>query len=370
MRPIADRLLQRGSGPFGAMNGHSGHEREMFSRYNSGHGNIACHPNASDGSGQSGSLTARSFLNETPMGIEAPMGISASNCKDPLLRLVICYWTWLVLVSCCASQSAHAEQGKELHIQVLDRAAGGLAFVAGAKKIEVDAETAAQLAAIRFTVECAVDKDCSDQKVEAIEGGRKVLDNTALKRVLSEAGEKILAPFTEEIRRATRLRIQVPANLVKVAIDALQFDGQPLYVRKPIVYTIGRDLTPSKITLSKSSVGLLVSDRSTDPQRAVFAVADLFKSSQRLDAEGLDRAKLQKHPQIDFAVISAHGRAGYSEDDFIQLPNQEVLSPDLIARLRPQLVYFELMQYRHQPALPTGPPEYRREVCAGPDPEQ
>lgn len=254
---------------------------------------------------------------------------------------------WLAVICGSAAASAQSEPVRELRLQILDRAepGGGLVVIAGegarAKRVEVDHITAARLAGVRFSVECAADGECHDQRREPIEGDRQVLGGEALQQVLEEVGKAILSPFADEIRGATRLRIQVQAHLVKIAIDALEFDGAPLYVQKPIMYTIDRDIAPSAMTIDATSVGLLISDRTADPQRAVYDVADLFPKSVALDAGDFDGAGLDPSARFDFVVISAHGRAGYEDSDLIALPGRRILPPDEVARLRPQLVYFD-----------------------------
>lgn len=252
---------------------------------------------------------------------------------------------WLVVLVWWSSPASHAVQGQDLRIFILDRADGGLVFAAGhdagATKVEIDADTAARLAAVRFTVECAVDNECNDQKIDPVEGQRAVLSGEALEQFLTEAGRKILTPFASQLRSASRLRVHIPMHLVKIAIDALEFEGQPLFVRLPIVYIIGGDITPASLTLGATSVGLLISDKTADPDRAVFNVANLFPKSVVLDAEEVDEAKVSSYAQVDFALVSAHGRAGYQDSDVISLSDKNILEPDAISRLRPQIVYFD-----------------------------
>lgn len=272
------------------------------------------------------------------------MSTSGRNLRFLVLLAMSC-GGWLFVLAWWNSPAPRAGQGQDLRILILDRADGGLVFVAGhgesATKVEIDADTAARLAAVRFTVECAVDDECNDQRIDPVEGQRSVLSGEALEQFLIQAGREILTPFASQIRSASRLRIQVPAHLVKIAIDVLEFDGEPLYVRLPIVYTIGRDIAPAGTTLSAASIGLLVSDRTADPERAVFDVANHFPRSVVVDAEEFDEAQLSGHAQIDFAIVSAHGRAGYQDSDVISLSDKRILPPALIARLRPQVVYLD-----------------------------
>jgi len=208
--------------------------------------------------------------------------------------------------------------------------------------VRVERATASRLMAVRFSLECMEDpKDCPSQKPGAFEAERLVFNSEELSRVLNEASAQVLKPLTAGIQRAQRIRIIVPSDLLKLPVDTLHVNGKPLFLQKPIVYTLDRNVVPSNSSVSPSSSALLISDPDTDPDRAVFAVAERFPFAERLDAGDVDPLKLQVHPPVALAVISAHGRAGYEGDDFMLLPNNHVLSPALIAGLRPRLVYLD-----------------------------
>lgn len=254
---------------------------------------------------------------------------------------------WVAVLAHLGVSAAQAKPAGEYRLEIVDRTAegGGLTVIGGrgarTRRVEVSSDLAAGLAGVRFSVECASDPDCNDQRLEPIEGQRPLLDEEMVTQVIAEGGQAILQPFAEEIRKATQLRIHIPRHLLRIAIDVLDFDGAPLYVRLPIVYTVDRDASPSKTTIQASSLGLLISDPTADPQRAVYDVADLFPKSLLFDAVDFDEAKLEHVPSVDFAVVSAHGRAGYADRDEIGLPPNRVLALDTLARLRPQLVYLD-----------------------------
>jgi hypothetical protein len=245
-------------------------------------------------------------------------------------------WLW---VSC----QAQAADNGELHFRVQHRPAGGVSLSVNNKVVELDAATVAQIMSIRFTVECWVEPGCQAQRAEPFEGTRRILPSAELAQTLSNLGEQILVPFAQEIDRATVLNIEIPPELVKFSIDALQLGGEPLYIRKPIVYTIGQPAAAVKPAprLTASATGVLISDRTSDPERAVFRVREFFSRSIMVEADEVDGIELQRHAPVDFAVISLHGRAGYDEADVMALPSQQELSPELIGSLRPRLVYLD-----------------------------
>ena len=239
------------------------------------------------------------------------------------------------------SYQAQAADTGELHFRVQHRGAGGVSLSTNDKVVDLDAATVAQIMSVRFSVECWVEPECQAQRVEPFEGARKTLTSAELAQTLGKLGEQILVPFALEIDRATVLNIEVPPDLVKFSIDALQLGGEPLYIRKPIVYTIGHPAAKPALPLAPSATGILISDRTSDPERAVFRVREFFSRSVLVEADDVDGLKLQRHSPVDFVVISLHGRVGYNEADVMALPSKEELAPEFIGSLRPRLVYLD-----------------------------
>jgi hypothetical protein len=209
------------------------------------------------------------------------------------------------------------------------------------KSINIDSETVALLASIRFSLECLVEPKCWSQISEPVEGERRVLDEESLKATLLQVGMKVLEPLRAELLHSRLIHVVLPASLVKLPIDVLYFGGRPLFLQSPVMYSIDWDVAPTNLIADREWTGLLLSDKSTDPERGVFTVAEDFPHAARIDAAEVDLRILQSRTQVDFTVISAHGRAGYKEPDALQLPNREIVSPELIAHWHPQLVYLD-----------------------------
>jgi hypothetical protein len=246
---------------------------------------------------------------------------------------------WAILL--WVSYQARAADNGELHFRVHHRPAGGVSLSVNTKRVELDAATVEEIMSVRFTVECWVEPGCHAQRAEPFEGARRTLAGAELAQTLSQLGEQILVPFAEEIDRATVLNIEIPPDLVKFSIDALPLGGEPLYIRKPLVYTLGHPAAKPALALAPSATGILISDRTSDPERAVFRVREFFSRSVPVEADDVDGIKLQRHSPVDFAVISLHGRIGYNEADVMVLPSKAELSPELIGSLRPRLVYLD-----------------------------
>jgi hypothetical protein len=249
---------------------------------------------------------------------------------------------WAAIISATAA-------GSDDLVLRIERAGSGFILSATtggtSEQVSVDASTGSRLMSVRFSLECMVfaktGDDCNVENPGLLESERALFADEQLSAILVEDGARLLNAFAPAIRAATQIRIEIPADLVKLPIDALYLDGQPLFLHKPIIYSIDRDRAPSAWTIRRSSRGLLISDPSTDPQRAVFSVAELFPLSARLNAKDVDPSTLVAHAPIEFLVISAHGSVGYGTEDHMELPNNVVLSPRSITNLRPHLVYLD-----------------------------
>ncbi len=140
--------------------------------------------------------------------VKSPTSNRHRRCRRHLVLSASCLLPLLLL---CGVAEPYAKSEQDLRLLLLDRADGGIIVMTDhvdhPTKVEIDRETAAKLASVRFTIECSADDECSDQKLAPVEGHRQVLDDRALKEFLDEAGNRILTPFAEHIRKASRLRM-------------------------------------------------------------------------------------------------------------------------------------------------------------------
>lgn len=231
----------------------------------------------------------------------------------------------------------------ELLIEVARRGDGlELTATTGRKplKVRVDSRMASRLMSIRFSVECMEQEDCRDQAHGPFEADRQILDAPQLADLLQTAGKEVLGPLSGAIRKASSLRIALPMDLLKLPLDALPIDGEPLYLQKPAVYVLDRRVSPARLTVGSGTSAILLSDPSTDPDRAVFELASRFPHTIKLDAKDADPASLPRATS-PIAVISLHGRVGYDGGDFMLIPGERALPPSAIAGMRPPLVYLD-----------------------------
>jgi hypothetical protein len=192
-----------------------------------------------------------------------------------------------------------------------------------------------------MSIECSVNVDCRQQSRALYGEEIEPLRADELQRVLKQEGDKLFGPFSGEIRAARRIRFQVAPALLGVPFDALIFDGKPLFVQKPILYSFGPDVGFPATVPKRSWAGLLASDQTADPQRAVFSISNVFLNSKKLDIAEVHPTELSEAHKLDFVAISAHGHVRPDDDDYIELKQGEKLTPSVIGALKPALVYFD-----------------------------
>jgi hypothetical protein len=197
----------------------------------------------------------------------------------------------------------------------------------------------ARLQSVFFSLECFVNNDCSTLKAEH-EQDLKTLGPGELAPTLKEEGEKLLGPFAGFIEAADDVRFQIDWSLLKIPFDLLYLSDRPMFVAKKISYTVGG---PGRVQQSPSRdwVGLLISDQSADPQRAIFGIERRFPNSQSFDVTEFELSRLRAMEPVDFVAISGHGFVDGNGDGFIELGNGERLQPGSLTILRPKLVYFD-----------------------------
>jgi hypothetical protein len=197
----------------------------------------------------------------------------------------------------------------------------------------------ARLQSVFFSLECFVNSDCSTLKAEH-EQDLETLRPEEIAPTLTEEGEKLLGPFADLIDAADEVRFQIDWSLLKVPFDLLYLSGSPVFVTKKISYTVGG---PGRVQQAPSRdwAGLLISDQSADPQRAIFGIERRFPKSQSFDVTEFELSRLRAMEPVDFVAVSGHGFVDGNGDGFIELGNGEKLQPGSLMALRPKLVYFD-----------------------------
>jgi hypothetical protein len=197
----------------------------------------------------------------------------------------------------------------------------------------------ARLQSVFFSLECFVDIDCSNlmgrHKRDA-----KILGLKELVSTLKDEGERLLGPFARLIDSADEVRLEIDWSLLKIPFDLLYLRDKPMFVAKKVSYAVGplgKAFQPS----SRDWVGLLVSDASADPERAIFGIEESFPRSTSFDISEFQLSMLQGMQPIDFVAISGHGFVRENGDGFIALGKGEKLRPGSLTKLSPTLVYLD-----------------------------
>jgi hypothetical protein len=202
--------------------------------------------------------------------------------------------------------------------------------------------TLEKLISLYLSVECRNNPQCTRQFAPTLMTQQThALELNTFENNLVALGVEILTPLREQIGKADRIRFVLDETLLRLPLDALYLDGAPLFLKMPVFYTLDASERTAPSHVSTSWVGLLISDETADPQRAVFSVARLFPNSRALDIKQFDVEKLTETAPPDFVVISGHGSVVYGGLDYIHVSDQEKFLPATMVQLRPKLVYFD-----------------------------
>jgi hypothetical protein len=165
-------------------------------------------------------------------------------------------------------------------------------------------------------------------------------DYEEVEPLLEEFGEKLFSPIETFIRQSTEIEfVLADDTLILYPFDLLHFQGEPLFIQKPIAYSF-EEVRPRQIDLKKISHALLISDETADPERAVAKVRKYIKRNTYKDINDVKPDDFKIAGPVDLLLISAHGHIFDDEDDYIEF-GDERLTADCLANLKPKLVYFD-----------------------------
>ena len=248
-----------------------------------------------------------------------------------------------LLLLVCFQALAGSSHGRSLRIEVTVRGESVVLRELDRRPGRPHAESATSLAtlqAIYFSLECFVNAECEELKTRD-ELKLSMIEPDNLVTVLAEEGHKLLGPFADLIRPVDEVSFHVDWGQLKLPLDLLHVRGAPLFLTKRVAYAVGSPRGTKLRTPPRSWVGLLVSDKTADPDRAVFALEQTFPGSRTFDIEQFGLTALKEVPPVDFVAISGHGHVDEYGDGYIAIGSGESLRPNALAPLRPQLVYFD-----------------------------
>ncbi len=158
--------------------------------------------------------------------------------------------------------------------------------------------------------------------------------------LLEQFGQKFFGPIQTFVRQCTEIEfVLADDSLIPYPFDLLFFQGEPLFIQKPVAYSF-EEVGPGRLSLKEISHALLISDETADPERAVAKVRKYIKKNTYKDIVEVKPGDFKTAGPVDLLLISAHGHIFADEDDYIEF-GDERLTADCLANLKPKLVYFD-----------------------------
>jgi hypothetical protein len=176
----------------------------------------------------------------------------------------------------------------------------------------------------------------SDQKATAPQD--TPLEIETLNRLLAETGGLLFDPIEPLVAIASSIEFVVADDCLFYPFDVLHVGENPLFLKKPVAYSLSKKETDG-VRAAADWRGLIVADTDTDPEKGATAVAASFPGAFGFDASHVRRQDIAGISSVDFILISAEGGLdGLKMADF-------VLRPEILSRLRPELVYIDCDLY-------------------------
>lgn len=167
---------------------------------------------------------------------------------------------------------------------------------------------------------------------------RKAVGGPDIHALLTEAGQALYSPVQAWIESAAAIEFVLAQDCLAYPLDALYLQGHPLFLHKPITYSLGGHAA-TLLQVSDQWKGVLLADKTSDPEQAVLGVKTLFPGSIYFDSLDVYPEDLQDIPAADFVLISGHG----SPDDGIDLKHIPI-RPETLVHMAPKLVYLDSCQ--------------------------
>lgn len=152
------------------------------------------------------------------------------------------------------------------------------------------------------------------------------------KFLLEGVGRSLFDPIRSSIESATEIEFVITEKEMIFPLDALFYQGKPLFLLKPVTYQFN-EKTGDHLTISKGWNGCIISDPASAPGKAMLQVKNYFPNSRYFDSQKICLEDIQKLGSAKFLLLSANGGS-----EGIELPHMAVRSWSL-ASLRPEIAY-------------------------------
>jgi len=155
------------------------------------------------------------------------------------------------------------------------------------------------------------------------------------KLLLEKVGQSLFNPIHPFIEAATEIEFVIAEDEVLFPLDALFYQGSPLFIHMPVVYRFSKK-SDNYLAFSKSSNGCIISDPTTTAGKAVLRVKEYFPNSRHFNSQETRYDDIQRMGPTEFLLLSAS-----SSPEGIELPHLAI-RPWSLAPLKPQLAYLSV----------------------------
>lgn len=154
------------------------------------------------------------------------------------------------------------------------------------------------------------------------------------KLLLETVGQALFNPIHASIETATEIEFVITEDEMLFPLDALFYQGSPLFLQKPVLYKFSKK-TDAHVAVSAAWNGCMISDPTTAPGKAVLHVKEYFPNSRHFNSQEICSEDIEKLGSAKFLLISANG-----SPEGIELPHLAIRSWSLTS-LKPELAYID-----------------------------
>lgn len=162
-----------------------------------------------------------------------------------------------------------------------------------------------------------------------------------LRKALEFLGERILTPFAEQIQACSLVRFLVYDDLIRCAFDLLLFQGEYLFLQRPVCYQVEQGTAEDKPDIELNRA-LVIADLTADPEKACAQVSKLIPEAEYVEVKDAGLSMIREAAQeVDVLLISAHGDLEDDNSGGLWINDDDMLDANLVGELEAWIVYFD-----------------------------